>query len=706
MRRSFVIRGILWLTTLCYGAVICAPASLANPEGGIVSAGSATITSSGTTTTIRQQSDRAVIDWRGFDIAPNETTKFIQPSSGAMVLNRVNGNSATQIDGALQSNGQVIVVNQNGVMFGRTANVDVAGITATSANISNSQFMTQQNPAFDQPGKADATVSNAGTITAKDAGLVGLVAPQVTNSGTITAKLGRVTMASGDSFTLDLAGDGITQIAVNGSVNAQLVRNDGTVNANGGTIRLTAAAARGAVNSLVENNGTLKAHSIGVHNGVITLFAAGQTAVASSDSVASRTVAANSAKKTGGTSTVRNRGTIDVSGMRKGETGGTVELTADKVEVLSGSVINANGNAGAGQIHIGGDFHGAATIPTALTTLVAAGALITADATRSGDGGQVSVWAEESTTVGGRIEASAENNTGNGGLIETSGGNVAIEVEAQIVAESRRRRSGTWLLDPADLVIDGTDANSTTEAGTPSAGTNTYIPDGTVTASHISATTIDGILNAGTNVVLSTGADGAGGNGDIMVNAAISSTAGTLTGGATQSGNLTLSAYRDITVGASITLDGGSLTLRSNNAGAADGSTGVGSIYITYGVTIKTNGGDITIGGGSGAIGEGVGFAVGDANSSYDGVYFNGGGVDASGTTRGGTIIINGVGGNPASGTVYDVSTGATTNHGGNIAITGKGGTSSGSVVGSPAAPMPTRAISTSPATASTRASI
>ena len=206
----------------------------ANPVGGVVSAGSATITQSGNTLDINQTSNKAVINWRGFNIAPGETTQFNQPSSGALALNRVNSNSASQIDGALKANGDIIIINQNGVMFGAGAAVNVNGLIATTANISNNDFMNATGPLnFNMPGNPNASIINNGTITAAQAGLVGLVAPNVVNNGTITANLGKVQLASGDTATIDMYGDGLMSVAVSNAVTSQLVANKGIIEAGG-----------------------------------------------------------------------------------------------------------------------------------------------------------------------------------------------------------------------------------------------------------------------------------------------------------------------------------------------------------------------------------------------------------------------------------------------------------------------------------------
>ena len=80
-----------------------------------------------------------------------------------------------------------------------------------------------------------------------------------------------MTLASGDTFTLDLAGDGVTAVAVTGALEQQLIANSGTINADGGTIQITAAAARGVVDSLVTNSGTLQANTVGSQTGSIAI---------------------------------------------------------------------------------------------------------------------------------------------------------------------------------------------------------------------------------------------------------------------------------------------------------------------------------------------------------------------------------------------------------------------------------------------------
>lgn len=195
---------------------LCAAPMLAFalPQGGVVSGGAAGIRSAGGSTTIHQYTDRAVVDWQSFDIQNTESVTFAQPSTGAAILNRIHDTDASRIDGALTANGQVYLVNPNGMVFGKGAQVDVGSLVATTADTSNADFMKGGAVDFNKPGKPDAQIINQGTITVKEGGLAALVAPQVANSGIITAKAGTVTLAGAETATVDFYGDELLSFTV------------------------------------------------------------------------------------------------------------------------------------------------------------------------------------------------------------------------------------------------------------------------------------------------------------------------------------------------------------------------------------------------------------------------------------------------------------------------------------------------------------
>src|SRR5690606_33575209 len=145
--------------------------------------GSASIAGQGSANVvINQTSQRVVIDWNSFDIGANESATFHQPNSSSIALNRINNGNPTQILGNLSANGKIVVMNPNGIVFGNSAKVDVAGLVATTADVTSDSFMNDDNPVFDIAGNPDAKIINNGLITAKEAGLVGLVAPHVENN--------------------------------------------------------------------------------------------------------------------------------------------------------------------------------------------------------------------------------------------------------------------------------------------------------------------------------------------------------------------------------------------------------------------------------------------------------------------------------------------------------------------------------------------
>ena len=419
-----------------------------NPEGGVVSGGSATIVESGTKLDVHQQTDRAVIDWRSFDIQVDEHTEFHQPQSSSVALNRVNNANPSQILGKLTANGNIILVNPNGVFFGRDSVVDVNGIVASTADIDNDKFMAGGKIILDKAGNPAGAIVNLGQISAKDAGLVGLVAPFVENHGVIVAKSGRALLASGDTATVDFYGDGLMEIAVSDDVKAQATINTGLIQADGGTIALTAASGNDIVNSLIVASGELRAPSVAQKNGKIIIFGEGSNAV-------SGNVTSEKGLKQGDSYVVVDA-YIDASGRDSGETGGQVEILGDHIALTSGTFIDASGDLGGGDIKVGGDYLGTGTTATAKTVAVAQETLIANDALTNGDGGRTIVWSDDTTEFHGNIFARGGTETGDGGFVETSGKeNLKADGFVDLTARSEDGKKGTYLLDPADITIYG-----------------------------------------------------------------------------------------------------------------------------------------------------------------------------------------------------------------------------------------------------------
>jgi filamentous hemagglutinin family protein len=499
----------------------------ASPQGGQMVEGNATIVvgPGGSNVTVTQTSPNAIINWNTFNVGAGQTVQFSQPGSTSVVLDRVTGGGGpSQIFGEIGANGIVYLVNPNGILFGRGSSVNAAGFLATTHDIANGDFMAGRYH-FNIAGNPSASIVNRGTITAASGGFAALVAPGVRNSGTITATLGTVGLASANGFTLDFYGDRLLTLAVNDVIAAKvmdvatgkplssLVSNTGKLSANGGKVVLTAAAARTVVDSVINTKGVIEANAIGSKGGTIVL------------------AAATGKRKPAGapTQTIKVAGTLSAAGKGAGQTGGNIKITGENI-ALAGATLDVSGTAGGGTVSIGGK----GTLATATTVTADAATFINASATGSGDGGKVTIWSDQGTTVASLIDAMGGPKGGNGGTVETSGGTVDF-AGIRLNTTASAGTTGSWLVDPTNLTVDAT-----------------------------AAATIDSNLGS-TNVTLQTNANGttsgpgttSSGPGDIII-------AAPLIWGSRNT--LTLDAYNAITVNAAITITGaGGLTLTAAN---------------------------------------------------------------------------------------------------------------------------------------------
>ena len=246
------------------------PATTTLPSGYQVTAGSASISQAGNTLTVQENSQRAAINWQTFSIGSNGTVNFVQPNSSAVVLNRVVGNETSVIAGALHANGQVFLLNSNGMLFTRGALVNTGGIVASTLSMSDSDFMAGHTT-FTSNG-SHASVINQGTITAADGGYVALLGNQVINQGVITARLGTAILAAGDQISLNLNGTSLVNVVINKGTLDALVSNQQAIYADGGLVVLTAKGADTILASAVNNTGEIRAQTIANQSGKIYLL--------------------------------------------------------------------------------------------------------------------------------------------------------------------------------------------------------------------------------------------------------------------------------------------------------------------------------------------------------------------------------------------------------------------------------------------------
>ena len=603
--------GIFRPTTLAISLMTAFAANVyALPTGGVVAAGAARIGSAPGSTTITQSTPSAVINWQSFGIGKGEAVRFVQPGSDSVALNRVVGSDPSAVLGSLTANGKVFLVNPNGILFGRGAQVNVAGLVASTRNIADSDFSAGK---YVFAGHGGGAVVNEGSINA-DGGYVALLGASVSNQGVISARLGSVALVSGNAVTLDVAGDGLLNVAVNqGAVNA-LVSNGGLIQADGGQVVLSARSAGGLLPSAVNNTGVIHALSIENHNGTIRLLGDAQ----------------------GGSVTVA--GTLDASGTGAGQTGGSVQVLGRTVE-LAGAAIDVSGDAGGGLVLVGGNFHGAGPQANAQSTSLDGSTRIHADAVRSGNGGRIAVWSDARTAIAGTLSARGGAASGNGGFVETSGRQLVLADTTKVDTRAPRGKTGDWLLDPVNWTIATAGGDETPAQVTASlASSNRLITaDNDITvADALTWTTPQTLeLRAGH---------------DVRVNAAVTaSTAGSA---------IVLTAVNDVLVAAAMTASGAGSVIRMTagrdvTAGAAITASANGALIditaggnASVGVVTADGGGAVNLRAGndvivSGAIGADTGAVTLRADSDGSGpgaaqgtVSFVGpGGVSAVNTT-------------------------------------------------------------------------
>lgn len=523
------------------------------PTGGVVVGGSSTISYSGANNqnlNVLQTTQQSVINWNSFNLGKDASATYVQPNANSLSVNRVTGagNDPSKIYGTLSSNGRIMILDANGVLFGASAKVDVGGIIATTGTLdadNQNKLMAGQGFTINNIDKnAEAKIENQGVINVADGGLAAFVAPWVANSGAINAKLGSVTLAAGQKLTVDLAGDNLISIAVTDKLEKALVENSGAIDAAGGNVTISANAAKGLVDEVINMSGVVKANSFSQKGGKIVL--------------------------SGGGGKVKVTGKLDASGKTGG---GSIDVRGQDIDVGAGAELNA-------------------------------------DATSTGNGGSAIVFANNTAIINGRLSAKGGALSGNGGFIETSGFNLGVSELASVDASAANGLAGTWLLDPLSIVIsngsgpttnvDGRDYANVNAGGLSTAlsgGTNVTVETGVNSAWSLfagqflasddnegdirvrSSITHSGNANstltliAHDDISIENGADiTATGNGKLGVSL-IANGAGLLTLGdinvasgsviSTKGGDVSFNAENDITIDQGITTAGGNIALTS-----------------------------------------------------------------------------------------------------------------------------------------------
>ncbi|MBI6882395.1 YDG domain-containing protein [Pseudomonas putida] len=372
------------------------------PEGGIISIGEGTIVDSGTgQLTIKQTTDKLGINWQSFNVGPDGRVVFEQPNQNSIALNRVIGSDGSSILGRIDANGQVFLINPNGVVFGQDAKVNVGGIVASTMDISDTDFVNG-NYKF-QSQTSNGEVINNGEIVAAQGGYVAILGKTVKNNGLIKAQLGKVALAAGDAVNLDFNGDGLLSVQVTASAIQAQVDNQGLIEANGGTVLMTAKATNALLDTVVNNEGIIRAQTISSQGGKITLDG-------------------------GDSGTVNIAGTLDTTS-QGADSGGMIDISGSTVKVRDTASISAASESGSNGLlviqssnftigegsdaigSIGGDVLGNVLATTNAKIVATAGDVKTRDAITWNSDSSLTLSGSNDVVVGGDISLLGTSST-------------------------------------------------------------------------------------------------------------------------------------------------------------------------------------------------------------------------------------------------------------------------------------------------------
>ncbi|ABQ98487.1 filamentous hemagglutinin family N-terminal domain protein [Haemophilus influenzae] len=369
--------------------------------------GTATMQVDGNKTIIRNSVD-AIINWKQFNIDQNEMVQFLQENNNSAVFNRVTSNQISQLKGILDSNGQVFLINPNGITIGKDAIINTNGFTASTLDISNENIKARNFTLEQTKDKALAEIVNHGLITVGKDGSVNLIGGKVKNEGVISVNGGSISLLAGQKITIsDIINPTITySIAApeNEAVNL------GDIFAKGGNINVRAATIR--------NQGKLSADSV-------------------------------SKDKSGNIILSAKEGEAEIGGVISAQNqqakGGKLMITGDKVTLKTGAVIDLSGKEG-GETYLGGDERGEGKngIQLAKKTSLEKGSTINVSGKEKG--GRAIVWGDIAL-INGNINAQGSDIAETGGFVETSGHDLFIKDNAIVDAKE-------WLLDPENVSID------------------------------------------------------------------------------------------------------------------------------------------------------------------------------------------------------------------------------------------------------------
>ena len=580
---GFALVGLAWAQ----------PAVNALPTGGVVAQGAASVSTSGAVMNITQSTPKAVLNWQSFDIGKDAKVHIQQPGVDAVMLNRVTGANPSQIFGQLSANGQVVLVNPNGVLFGKDGSVSASSFTASTLGISDANFMAG-NMLFERNGSTAAVV-NQGTIRATG-GYVALLGASVSNEGRIETNGGAALLGAGETVKVPLGSSGRIKLELSPSaINAAVANSkEGTIVTHGGQVYMQAAALNTAVASIIQSGSI---DTTGEQGGAVHLLADGGQIRVDGAITANSTGKDDKGQLRKGGEIVIGRDeetgvlarATDVSGAMLQSKGGFVETSGHHLTMEGVQVIAKDWLLDPDNIDITGD----ATAATVGYSKIKASDIATA----LNAGTSVTV----STTVATQVNQPGYTDTAGTGAGTATAGDGNILVNAAIVKSGSNNASLTLLADNGITVNQriGRAAADTTSNGKLDV---VMTANGGVEGTSSKGITLNNVIDANGGVVTLTGTS--------------KDTSGVQTG-PTYTYGVTNNSRSGVAFngGSGITADNYQVT--GTHTVAAGNSFGVNGVYINGAVSFKATGNtDSNITGNSNAQGNfGAGVMVWDGAS-------------------------------------------------------------------------------------------
>jgi filamentous hemagglutinin family protein len=372
-----------------------------------------------------------------FGLNSGETANFMSNPAIQNILGRVVGGDASLINGLIKvsgGNSNLFLMNPAGIIFGTNARLDVPGsflaTTASGIGLDNRWFngtgvndyaaLVGTPNAFAFPAQSGSIV-NAGKLAVGNGENLTLLGGTVVSTGELSAPGGQITVTA-------VPGENLVRLSQNGLL-LSLEVSPSPAQSSSGTIPFSPLV----LPRLLSGPGVADATGITANAQGDVVLTGGQTVPVLP-----------------GTAVVS--GTADVSTLNGN--GGTVNVLGDQVG-LFGANINASGAESGGTVRVGGDYRGAGRVPNARMTYVDGKSSIAANATQSGNGGNVALWAENTTVFLGSINARGVSTTsgsgGVGGFVEVSGKQRLVF--SGTVDTTGTNSLGTLLLDPENILI-------------------------------------------------------------------------------------------------------------------------------------------------------------------------------------------------------------------------------------------------------------